>query len=176
MTNVTGIDGTDARSLSSAETVCRKQIPLIVDFLRRYAPGYENCYPVASAEVVGIRETRHFHTNYTLNEDDIVEGRLFADWISTGNAFNFDIHNIEGAGLDKHGAQNIQGQRRIQCLRLLRAQGALMMMMGGRCIGGTNKATQFPRHAICLASARRRRRSGRRHRQRQGPARVTSPP
>lgn len=153
MTNVTGIDGTDARSLSRAETVCRKQIPLIVDFLRRYAPGYENCYPVASAEVVGIRETRHFHTNYTLNEDDIVEGRLFADWISTGNAFNFDIHNIEGAGLDKHGAQKhfkAKGRYSVPygCCVPKALDG---LLLAGRCIGGTHKAhSNFRAMPICL--------------------------
>jgi hypothetical protein len=153
MTNVIGIDGTDVRSLTQAEKLCRKQMPLIVDFLRRYAPGYEQCYPVSSAAVVGIRETRHFHTHYTLNEEDIVEGRLFDDWISTGNAFNFDIHNIEGAGLDKDGAQKhfkSKGRYSVpygSCL----PKGIDGLLLAGRCIGGTHKAhSNFRAMPICL--------------------------
>ena len=46
MTNATDIDGTSAEDLTRAEIVCRKQIPLIVDFLREYAPvisAIQNC-------------------------------------------------------------------------------------------------------------------------------------
>ena len=54
MTNVTDIDGTDAEALSRAEIVCRSQMEAIVAFLRRYAPGYERCYIVASASQIGV--------------------------------------------------------------------------------------------------------------------------
>jgi hypothetical protein len=55
--------------------------------------------------MVGIRETRHFKGVITLTPEDIVEATIFEDWIATKNFFNFDIHNIKGAGLDKNGAQ-----------------------------------------------------------------------
>ncbi|MBE6594047.1 MAG: FAD-dependent oxidoreductase, partial [Ruminococcaceae bacterium] len=41
MTNVIDVDGTSAEDLTRAEITARKQMPLIVDFLREYVPGYE---------------------------------------------------------------------------------------------------------------------------------------
>ena len=56
MTNATGVDATDARSVTRAEIECRAQIEPIVAFLREFAPGYETCYALSSAQNVGIRE------------------------------------------------------------------------------------------------------------------------
>lgn len=153
MTNAIDVDGTDSRSLSDAVIQCRRQIPLIVDFLREYAPGYEKCYPVTSGELLGIRETRHFKTQYELTAEDITEGRLFPDWITTGNAFNFDIHNVEGAGLDKHGAQNHFKSKGKYSIPL----GACIprelngLLLAGRCIGGSHKAhSNYRAMPICF--------------------------
>ena len=55
MTNATDIDGTKARDLTDAEIICRKQMPEIVRFLREYVPGYENCYIIGSASLIGVR-------------------------------------------------------------------------------------------------------------------------
>ena len=52
---------------------------------------------------MGIRETRHFKGKYTLNEQDILEARVFDDYVVKDAYFNFDVHNITGAGLDKTG-------------------------------------------------------------------------
>ena len=73
MTNVINVDGTKSEDLTKAQLTCRKQIPLIIDFLRKYAPGYENCYLHSAAAQIGVRETRHFKGLYTLTEDDIME-------------------------------------------------------------------------------------------------------
>ena len=71
MSNMTDVDGTNARDLNRAEYVCRKQLPEIIAFLRRHVPGYEGCYLIDSADVIGVRETRRFEANYQLNEQDI---------------------------------------------------------------------------------------------------------
>ena len=153
MTNAVNVDGTDCRSISDAVIQCRRQIPLIVDFLREYAPGYENCYPVTSGELLGIRETRHFKTMYELTSEDITEGRLFPDWISTGNAFNFDIHNVEGSGLDKHGAQKFfkaKGKYSIPLGSCI-PRGLNGLLLAGRCIGGSHKAhSNYRAMPICF--------------------------
>ena len=60
MTNCTDIDGTKAEDLTKGTLVCRRQMERIVEFLREYAPGYENCYIISAAPLLGIRETRHF--------------------------------------------------------------------------------------------------------------------
>ena len=106
MTNCTEIDGTKAEDLTRAEIVCRSQMPAIVRYLREYVPGFEHCYIISAGSLMGIRETRHFKGLYTLNEDDILTARQFDDWVVRGAHFNFDVHNLTGAGLDKTGIQH----------------------------------------------------------------------
>ena len=105
MTNCIEVDGTKAGDLTKAEYECRKQMNPIVDFLRRYVPGYEKCFVISSASIIGVRETRHLEGEYTLTEKDILCARIFEDWVVTKAYFNFDVHNISGSGLDKSGAQ-----------------------------------------------------------------------
>ena len=60
MTNVTGIDGTNAEDLTKATLACRRQLDDIIKYLREFVPGYENCFVIDSASLIGVRETRHF--------------------------------------------------------------------------------------------------------------------
>ena len=53
--------------------------------------------------MIGVRETRRFEANYQLNEQDIAQARTFEDWVVTKSNFFFDLHNVEGAGLDANG-------------------------------------------------------------------------
>ena len=153
MTNAIHMDGTDVRSLTQAEISCRRQILEIIGFLRKYAPGYEHCYWVTSASLLGVRETRHFKTLYELTADDIMEGKLFHDWISTGNGFNFDIHHVNGAGLDPHGAQKTFKSKGFysipsRCCIPKKIDG---LLLAGRCIGGSHKAhSSFRVMPVCF--------------------------
>ena len=142
MTNVIGVDGAKAEDLTKAQIVCRRQIPLIVDFLRKYAPGYENCFVISAAAQIGVRETRHFVGLQTITEDDIQTARVFPDWVVTKAHFNFDIHNLKGAGLDEHGAQHNFTQPEgytipYGCLVPAKLDG---LLLAGRNISGTHKA------------------------------------
>ncbi|MFA6102157.1 MAG: FAD-dependent oxidoreductase [Victivallaceae bacterium] len=153
MTNLTGIDGTSARDLTRAEIECHRQVPKIIAFLRQYAPGYENCRLLETAAVVGVRETRHFKGLYTLTAEDIVEARVFPDWIATRNSFNFDIHNVKGSGLDPDGAQahfRSRGKYTIpySCCVPEKVDG---LLLAGRNISGTHKAhSSFRVMPICV--------------------------
>lgn len=106
MTNCIEVDGTNAEDLARATLVCRRQMQPIVEFLRAYVPGYENCYILSSAGLIGVRETRHFKGLQTLNEQDIRDSRVFPDWAVTRASFNFDVHNMSGNGLDATGQQD----------------------------------------------------------------------
>ncbi|MCL1909490.1 MAG: FAD-dependent oxidoreductase [Kiritimatiellaeota bacterium] len=152
MTNVIGVDGTKAEDLTAAQILCRKQIPLIEKFLREYAPGYEKCFVISAAAQIGVRETRHFKGLYTLTEDDILAARVFPDWVVTKAHFNFDIHNIKGAGLDEHGVQHEFKQAEgytipYACLVPVKIDG---LLLAGRIISGTHKAhSNFRVMPIC---------------------------
>ena len=154
MTNCIDIDGTDPEDLTRGETVCRRQIDAIIAFLREYVPGYERCYLIGTASLLGVRETRHFHGRYTLTREDILQMRSFEDWIVRGARFNFDVHNMSGAGLDETGMQkkfpqNNQYAIPYRCL-LPREIGGLLL--AGRCISGSHMAhSNYRVMPICVA-------------------------
>lgn len=142
MTNCIDIDGTNAEDLTRATYTCRKQMDAIVKFLREYVPGFENCYQISSASLIGIRETRHFRGEATLTAEDILAARVFDDWVVTKAAFNFDVHNMTGAGLDETGAQKLFPQKKgytipYGCFVPLRAEN---LYLAGRDISGTHMA------------------------------------
>lgn len=153
MTNAIEIDGTSAEDLTRAELICRKQIPTIVDFLRQYAPGYENCYLIGSASLIGIRETRHFKGVKTITEQEIAAAAQHDDAVVFGAHFNFDVHNISGAGLDKTGCQQHFKQRigytiPYGCMVPEEIDG---LLLSGRNISGTHMAhSNFRAMPICI--------------------------
>lgn len=142
MTNCTDIDGTKAEDLTKAEIVCRSQMPAIIKYLREFVPGFENCYIISAASLMGVRETRHFKGMYTLNENDILTAKVFDDWVVRGAHFNFDVHNLTGAGLDKTGVQKNWNQPKgytipYGCLVPEKING---LLLSGRNISGTHIA------------------------------------
>lgn len=153
MTNITGIDGTDAEDLTRAEIICRKQMPKIVEFLREYAPGYENCYVISSASLIGVRETRHFKGLATITEQEISEAVQHEDYVVYDAHFNFDVHNITGSGLDKTGCQHKFTQKKgytipYGCMVPEKIDG---LLLSGRNISGTHMAhSNFRAMPICM--------------------------
>ena len=153
MTNVTDIDGTYAEDLTRAEIVCRKQMPLIVDFLREFVPGYENCYIIGSASLIGIRETRHFKGMKTITEQEISAATQYEDAVVFDAHFNFDVHNITGAGLDRTGCQHKFKQTNgytipYGCMVPEKIDG---LLLSGRNISGTHIAhSNFRAMPICV--------------------------
>ncbi len=154
MTNCLDVDGTKAEDLTAGTIVCRNQMDKIVAFLREYAPGYENCYIISSASLIGIRETRHFKGVDTITERDISEARIFEDYVVKDAHFNFDVHNISGAGLDETGAQDEFKQENgytipYGCLVPEKIDG---LLLSGRNISGTHIAhSNFRAMPICVA-------------------------
>ena len=153
MTNCTGIDGTNTDDLVKATITCREQMEPIVSFLRKYAPGYENCYILSSASLIGIRETRHFKGVQTITEEDIQSARVFDNWVVTKAHFNFDVHNMTGNGLDETGSQETFHQTKgytipYGCLVPETVDG---LLLAGRNISGTHMAhANFRVMPICI--------------------------
>ena len=102
---------------------------------------------------MGIRETRHFRGVQTINEKDILEARLFEDWVVRDAYFNFDVHNITGSGLDKTGVQKHFAQPKgysipYGCLVPEKVDG---LLLSGRNISGTHMAhSNFRVMPICV--------------------------
>ncbi len=153
MTNAIDIDGTEAEDLTKATLTCRRQIDSIVKYLREFVPGYENCFIISSASLIGVRETRHFKGKYTLNEHDILEAKVFDDYVVKDACFNFDVHNLSGAGLDKTGVQKHFKQKKGYTIpyRCLIPEIKENLLLCGRNISGTHMAhSNFRVMPICV--------------------------
>ncbi len=153
MTNAVDVDGTCADDLTKATLTCRRQMDDIIKYLRKFVPGYENCYIISSASLIGIRETRHFKGKYTLNEQDILEAKVFDDYVVKDAYFNFDVHNISGAGLDKTGVQKHFKQTKGYTIpyRCLIPEIKENLLLCGRNISGTHMAhSNFRVMPICV--------------------------
>lgn len=141
MTNCIQADGTNPKDLVKATLTCRRQLEPILSFLRGTVPGYEACYLLSCASLIGVRETRHFKGVKTLTEEDIRSARVFDDWAVTHASFNFDVHNMSGNGLDATGAQDSFDATFYTipygCLVPETVDG---LLLAGRCISGTHLA------------------------------------
>ena len=125
----------------------------IVRYLRKFVPGYENCFLLSSASLIGIRETRHFKGKYTLTEQDILDARVFEDYVVKDAFFNFDVHNITGAGLDETGVQKYFPQENGYTIpyRCLLPEAKENLLLCGRNISGTHIAhSNFRVMPICV--------------------------
>ena len=154
MTNCTDINGLSAEDLTRGTEVCRDQMQPIVDFLRAYVPGFEHCYLLSSASLLGVRETRHFCGRYTLGMEDILGKRIFEDWVVRDACFNFDVHNMTGAGLDKTGVQKYFPKDNSYTIpyRSLLPQEVEGLLLAGRDISGSHMAhSNYRAMPICVA-------------------------
>ena len=155
MTNATSIDGTKTEDLTKAEIICRKQQPEIIKFLREYVPGYQNCYIIGSASLIGIRETRHFKGVKIITEEDILQAKQYDDYVVYDAHFDFDVHNMTGSGLDETGCQDNFSQPKgytipYGCLLPKETDGILL---SGRNISGTHMAhSSFRAMPICMGT------------------------
>ena len=87
--NMTGefhVDGTKTEEISEAITISRKRIDECVGVLKQIIPGYQNAYILATASMMGIRETRQVKGIYKLTEDDLFAFRKFDDAIASMSA------------------------------------------------------------------------------------------
>ena len=154
MTNYIDANGTNVEDITKSKIACQLQITEIIQFLHKYAPGYEKCYLLETAQQMGIRETRHFMGEKTLTENDITEAREFDDWIVKGAHFNFDVHNLTGSGLDKTGAQDKFTQKKGYTIPYgcIIPKGVGNLLLSGRNISGTHMAhSNYRAMPICMA-------------------------
>jgi glycine/D-amino acid oxidase-like deaminating enzyme len=84
------MNGTDARELSEAESLGRRQVAQMAKFLRE-VPGFEDSYVVDIPPQVGIRETRRVHGLYMLTEADVLDCAGFDDTIGV-NGWPLELH------------------------------------------------------------------------------------
>ena len=85
--HMTGYDGTDPASLTSAEFDARARIAEAVDYVVQNLPGFEKAYVVDVAEQMGVRQTRLLQGEYVVTKDDLTSRRHFPDSVARGRDY-----------------------------------------------------------------------------------------
>ena len=149
-TNMVGIDGTDARDLSRAEVALREQVFTLVDFMKKYIPGFESAHLIDMAPQVGVRETRRILGEYVLTAEDVIEGRKFDDVIAKGSN-PVDIHSKDDPTKVIHRFVKGGGSYDVP-YRCLVPRKVDNLLVAGRCISATHEGMASARTAVtCMA-------------------------
>jgi len=86
-----GVDGVDTAQVSKAMTDGRKFAHYFLKFARQNIPGMENAIITASANLLGVRETRRIKGHFIMDEEAFYEGRRFDDDIACYD-YPIDVH------------------------------------------------------------------------------------
>lgn len=136
-TRIINVDPTDPAELTRAEIEGRRQVLEMIAFFKRHFECFKDAELVMSAPRTGVRESRLIHGEYTLNENDILEGKKFESSIACG-AYEVDIHNPNGTGtVIKKLADGVYYTIPYEaCI----AKDVKNLLVAGRCISSTHSA------------------------------------
>lgn len=136
-TRVQGLSSLSGRELARAEIEGRRQVWELVDFLRRRVPGFEDCFVVAVAPQIGVRESRRIEGEVVVTQEDILSARKFPDAIACGG-YPIDIHDPVTA---KNKTRRLpEGEYYTIPYRALVPRGLDNLLVVGRCISATHEA------------------------------------
>lgn len=137
-TQANGFDTLSPEGVTAAEYLLRQQVGPVLAFLRKYAPGFENCRLRSSATTLGVRETRRFVGEYVLSDRDVETGARFPDVVVHKAWFLIDIHNPAGGGqAERHSQPAVPYDIPYRSLLPLQTDG---LLLSGRNISGTHRA------------------------------------
>lgn len=134
MTRVLGLNPTDTQSLTDAYVKIYEQIPVLVNFFKKYVPGFEQSHLREIAPMLGVRESRRIMGDYLLTAEDLIAGRVFDDAVSMGG-YHIDIHRPAGTWVDSHNVRTYTIP-----MRSLIARDVDGLLMAGKCISATHEA------------------------------------
>jgi hypothetical protein len=145
---LTGVDATDAESLTEAEIRLRREGFQALMHLRKHLPGYEEAHVSLTWPQLGVRLSRRIHGLYRLTEDDLVTSRQFADGIGRMGVYFPDWgpnYLIKGLRYD------VPYRCLVPCLATGQAVDGLLV--AGRCISADPRAGNTMRLLVpCLVT------------------------
>lgn len=147
MSRVNGVDGTDPVSLTNGEYTARKQVDVIIKYLVRYVPGFEQACFDRMAPFLGIRESRRIVGKYELTRDDILTCRKFDDSIAVAS-YPLDLHHPVGGDCTMEWCDDCYDIP----FRALVPLNVENLLVAGRCISASHEALSSVRvMAPCMA-------------------------
>lgn len=139
MTHMTHVDATDAGDLTQATIEGRRQAHHLTEVFRKVVPGMEDCYLIATAPMLGLRESRRIEGEVTLTAHDMLEGREWEDAVGYGSFF-IDIHNPAGPGMSEQTYRPETGFRYQIPYRIMVPKRVDNLLVAGRCVSVTHEA------------------------------------
>ena len=136
-TRVVKKNPTDPFEVTEAETLARKQVYEIYEFMKKHADGLENSFLMMTAAEIGVRESRMIVGDYVLTERDCRACTKFEDAIAACN-YDIDIHNPEGSGTSHYYFP--EGEYYTIPYRSLIPKTVNNMLVAGRCISSDHGA------------------------------------
>lgn len=139
----------DPRRLFEDSHIGRLQVKEGVEVLKKYIPGFENCYLIESSPKIGRRESRRIKGLYTMTGDDVKERAQFDDVIAQA-CYQIDIHGPKDASFQL--VKLPKGTHYDIPYRSLVPVGCDNLLVAGRCVSATHEALAAIRvQPICMA-------------------------
>ena len=139
----------DPRRLFEDSHIGRLQVKEGVEILRKYIPGFENCYLIESSPKIGRRESRRIKGLYTMTGDDIREQKQFDDVVAQA-CYQIDIHGPTDATFKL--VKIPKGKHYDIPYRALIPTACDNLLVAGRCVSATHEALGAIRvQPICMA-------------------------
>jgi hypothetical protein len=150
--NVTSItfDATNGAELSNAEVEGQRQLHLALEVLRRYIPGFRDCFLHSVAPAVSIRASRRIVGEYELTRADIENQARFPDAIARG-AYPMSVQSLTQPNVRQHLFVRNGADYDIP-YRSLIPEKIDGLLIAGRCLSATREAAGSVRMgAQCMA-------------------------
>ena len=96
-TRLLNVDGTDILDLTRGETEGHLQLEKLIETLRKFVPGFENCYISSIPSNIGIRETRRIKGRKCVTVEQALDGAVPEDTICL-SGYTIDIHYNNESG------------------------------------------------------------------------------
>jgi len=96
---ILNIDASDPLQLSDGLAEGYRQIAVLMNFMNKYMPGFENAAISQISPSLGVRETRHFRAMRRLTKESMYAYKTDAETIALC-AYNVDIHSGTASHID----------------------------------------------------------------------------
>jgi hypothetical protein len=131
-----GYKGLDAREITEATLQARRELHGMIAGLRALGGIWKDLRLVATAEQIGVRETRRIHGLYTVTQQDLLDGARHEDAVCRVG-FGIDVHSLSrGRGTDHEPVNRTLTKPYDIPARALIARDVQGLLMAGRCISG----------------------------------------
>ena len=143
-------DATQGGARSRAEVEGQRQMYVAVSVLRRYVPGFRDCFLQSVSPSVSVRASRRLRGEYMLTRADIEASRRFPDAIARG-AYPMSVQSPQQPNVRQHLFVPDGGDSDIP-YRCLVPESVDGLLVAGRCLSASREALGSARMgAQCMA-------------------------